>query len=225
MNEFQIRLRRRGISSTEIIDDIRRVAEKICRSTVTRADYDQHGQYGSTTVLRNFKKWNDAIQAAGLMVAFRQDISNDELFENLAAVWTRLGKQPFARQMSDRTTGSKFSTGTYEKRFGSWNQALVSFSKHISGGINPLASENIPINDVVSFTKRTPRNINWRLRARILIRDSCICKMCGGSPAKNPNVLLHVDHIIAWSKGGETLENNLQTLCEACNIGKSNVSL
>ena len=35
---------------------------------------------------------------------------------------------------------------------------------------------------------RTSKKINWRLRAAILIRDNCICKMCGASPAKNPEV-------------------------------------
>jgi len=34
---------------------------------------------------------------------------------------------------------------------------------------------------------------------------------------------LHVDHIEPWSRGGKTIEENLQTLCEKCNLGKSNV--
>lgn len=67
------------------------------------------------------------------------------------------------------------------------------------------------------------KKINWRIRAKIIIRDNCICKMCGASPSKNPNVDLHVDHIVAWTKGGETILNNLQTLCSICNIGKSNI--
>ena len=42
-----------------------------------------------------------------------------------------------------------------------------------------------------------------------------------GSPAKDPGVELHVDHIFPWSKGGETVLENLQTLCSRCNGGKS----
>jgi 5-methylcytosine-specific restriction endonuclease McrA len=34
-------------------------------------------------------------------------------------------------------------------------------------------------------------------------------------------VQLHVDHIYPWAKGGETVVENLQTLCMTCNIGKS----
>ncbi|HEX4614769.1 MAG TPA: HNH endonuclease signature motif containing protein [Stellaceae bacterium] len=45
--------------------------------------------------------------------------------------------------------------------------------------------------------------------------------MCGASPAKDPAVTLHVDHIVPWSKGGETVLSNLQTLCAPRNIGKA----
>ena len=47
------------------------------------------------------------------------------------------------------------------------------------------------------------------------------CCICGASPAKDPSVELHVDHIVPWSKGGETTIENLQTLCSRCNLGKS----
>ncbi|MBR4875585.1 MAG: HNH endonuclease, partial [Clostridia bacterium] len=55
-----------------------------------------------------------------------------------------------------------------------------------------------------------------------LKRDNFTCCACGASPAKDPSVELHIDHIIPWSKGGETTEDNLQTLCSRCNLGKSN---
>ena len=223
MSDFQIRLRRRGITPQEILDDIRRVARERGTVTVTRLEYDQYGQFGATTALRNFKTWNVAVQAAGLDVATRQDIANEELFENLAAVWTHLGKQPFGRHMSDPSTGSKFSTGTYEQRFGSWNGALMAFADYISGNTDPSAFVQIGSAPAATGGKRTPRDINWRMRAKVLIRDACICRMCGDSPAKNPDAVLHVDHIVPWSKGGETVEENLQTLCSICNIGKSDM--
>jgi len=36
-------------------------------------------------------------------------------------------------------------------------------------------------------------------------------------------VVLHIDHVTPWSKGGETEMDNLQTLCEPCNLGKSDL--
>lgn len=224
MSDFQIRLRRRGIRPQEILDDIQRVAEERGSTTVTRAEYDQYGQFGATTALRNFGTWNAAVQRAGLGVANRLDITNEELFENFAAVWTHLGKQPFGRHMSDPSSGSKFSTGTYEKRFGSWNGALIAFGDYLSGNADPTSpAQQTDSTQSTSVRKRTPRAVNWRMRAKVLIRDACICKMCGDSPTKNPETVLHVDHIFPWSKGGETVEENLRTLCAVCNIGKSDL--
>jgi len=54
-------------------------------------------------------------------------------------------------------------------------------------------------------------------------RDKFTCQHCGASPAKNPSVELHLDHIVPWSKGGETTYENLQILCSKCNLGKSNL--
>ena len=223
MDNFQIRLRRRGIKPQEMLDDIIRIAQERNTSTVTRLEYDQYGQFGATTILRHFQTWNAAVQAAGLDVANRLNISNEELFENLAGVWTHLGRQPLGRHMKDPSTGSKFSLGTYEKRFGSWNEALLAFAEYVSGNSGLAQISQTENAQHKASVKRTPREINWRLRAKILIRDACICKMCGDSPAKNPDVVLHVDHILPWSKGGETLEENLQTLCAVCNIGKSDL--
>lgn len=58
------------------------------------------------------------------------------------------------------------------------------------------------------------------LRYDILKRDGYRCKICGATAADG--VKLHVDHIIPVSKGGRTEPGNLQTLCERCNLGKSN---
>jgi len=115
---------------------------------------------------------------------------------------------------------SEFSAKTYDNRVGSWNNALLKFAQFIENANLP---EEIKTSSNQKNKNLTPRRINWRLRAQILIRDSCICQMCGASPAKNPDVQLHVDHIIPWSKGGETLPENLQTLCATCNIGKSDL--
>lgn len=58
-----------------------------------------------------------------------------------------------------------------------------------------------------------------KLRYTILKRDGFRCKICGRTA--DDGIKLHVDHIIPVSKGGETVPNNLRTLCETCNWGKS----
>ena len=67
------------------------------------------------------------------------------------------------------------------------------------------------------------RDPSTRLRFEVLARDKFTCRFCGASPAKDPSVTLHIDHIVPWSKGGETSLNNLQTLCSKCNLGKSDL--
>ena len=69
----------------------------------------------------------------------------------------------------------------------------------------------------------TSRTINLRLRHIVMKRDGYKCRICGRSPALYPGLELQVDHILPWSKGGETTEENLQTLCRDCNLGKSNL--
>lgn len=60
------------------------------------------------------------------------------------------------------------------------------------------------------------------LREKIKIRDNYTCCFCGNSVAKEPNLLLEIDHIIPISKNGSTTEDNLQTLCWKCNRSKGN---
>ena len=57
------------------------------------------------------------------------------------------------------------------------------------------------------------------LRYKVLTRDGHRCVICGASASDG--VKLHVDHILPVSKGGKTEMSNLRTLCERCNLGKS----
>lgn len=60
-----------------------------------------------------------------------------------------------------------------------------------------------------------------KVRYKIMRRDKFKCVLCGAS--QGDGVKLHVDHIIPVSKGGKTVESNLRTLCERCNLGKSDL--
>ena len=71
-----------------------------------------------------------------------------------------------------------------------------------------------------SVPKSRSRSISDKLRYTVLKRDHFKCCACGASPAKDPSVELHIDHIVPVAKGGETSLDNLQTLCSKCNLGK-----
>jgi 5-methylcytosine-specific restriction endonuclease McrA len=55
----------------------------------------------------------------------------------------------------------------------------------------------------------------------VLRRDRFRCVTCGRSPATDLGCVLHVDHVVAFSREGKTREDNLRTLCDDCNLGKS----
>lgn len=75
---------------------------------------------------------------------------------------------------------------------------------------------------VSAFTKEQRALMTNKLREIIKNRDNFTCCTCGNSTQKEPNLLLEIDHIVPVSKGGCTIEENLQTLCWKCNRAKSN---
>ena len=152
------------------------------------------------------------------------NISEDELFSNLEHVWISLGRQP--KYLELKKPLSNYSAGTYEKRFGSFRKALEEFVKYMSTETVSVSKpeENHPLDNKTKIVHRTKREISDRLRFQILMRDGFTCKACGRSPMNEMGVKLHVDHIIPVSKGGKTTISNLQTLCDRCNLGKSNKS-
>ena len=58
------------------------------------------------------------------------------------------------------------------------------------------------------------------LRWQVFQRDGWKCVSCGRTA--HDNIILHIDHIIPRSKGGSDTLENYQTLCNLCNLGKSN---
>lgn len=58
------------------------------------------------------------------------------------------------------------------------------------------------------------------LKRRIMERDNYTCQFCGRYMPDEFG--LEIDHIVPISKGGKTVESNLQVLCSKCNRSKSN---
>lgn len=149
------------------------------------------------------------------------NIPEEELYKNLEEVWVKLGRQPRCEEVQKPL--SKYHVGTYENRFGTWRKALLSFVSYINNEYVQSSKETEAKKDFVALHK-SKRSINWKLRFVVMRRDNFKCQKCGRSPATDPMIILHVDHILPWSKGGETTLDNLQTLCSKCNIGKSNTA-
>ncbi|MDE2165910.1 MAG: HNH endonuclease [Alphaproteobacteria bacterium] len=214
-SKFRLERVRTPVSDQELISDIRRVAALVRTKFVSFRLYASLGNYHPSTASLRFGTWNKALIAAGLNVAIERDITDERLFENLMRLWEYYGRQPRFRELA--RPPSVISSGPYQRRFHSWMKALEQFVAYANAqDIRP------PIPVEGSTKHKTSRDPSLRLRFRVMKRDNFSCRACGASPALKPGLSLHIDHIKAWSLGGETTEENLQTLCENCNLGKSN---
>lgn len=224
------------IESQELIEDLKRVACDLNLKTVTKAAYDEYGKYNGSILIKRFDGWNNALKLAGLEITLNRNFTKEELLEDIERVWIILGRQPTATDI--KNGASKFSLQSYSRRFNEWRGALEAFTEFINseeditledGVISCLENEFFDqtiVDETDSVIKhKTKRDINYRLRFKVMQRDNFRCCACGASPAKNPEVELHVDHIMPWAKGGETTFENLQTLCSVCNWGKSDLIL
>ena len=223
-----------NVNDEQLLEDLRATAKKLGLVTITSTLYDKHGKHGHHIICNRFGKWETALLKAGLEPSgFHSTITTEELLEEIERVWIKLGRQPTTSDI--KSGASKYSLNSYVRKFGSWRKALEIFMEYINQddkkeeGSKQIShtqvdNRNIPngLNTTIK-TRKTKRDINLRLRFLVMQRDNFKCCMCGRSPATTPNLVLHVDHIKPWSKGGETVFENLQTLCSDCNLGKSNL--
>ena len=223
------------IPDKNLLEDVKNVADFLSKDSITSREYIEHGRYSFQTILVRFKTWNHTLEQAGLEKTDYKEIADIDLYEEIERIWRIKGSQPTTTDIKNGF--SKYSLNTYVRRFGGWRSALQSFLDYMEDDIAQNNSEakevicNCAEEEVNKSTKtvkvykshRTSRDINLRLRFKVLQRDHFKCCACGASPAKDSSVELHIDHIIPWSKGGETEIDNLQTLCSKCNFGKSDL--
>jgi hypothetical protein len=221
------------IPETQLIEDIQRVAKELGNNAITIAEYEDQGKFGSSVILKRFGGWNKAKLAAGMEIGRLYNSTDEDYFENILHVWQTLGRQPKYQDMVAPL--SRLNISSYERMFGSWRSALERFIEYIDkkddeATIEPNilndTSETPFVHDIAKISlvpkKRTNRKANLRQRFRVFKRDFFKCVLCGAAPANMPVCELHIDHIVPWSHGGETVEENLRTLCSNCNLGRSN---
>jgi hypothetical protein len=222
--------KRIDIPGEELIADLKRVASEIGMQTVTREDYRQNGNFSEATLVRQFGNWAGVLSAANLKpTGWKPSAKEEDLFDNMATVWEHVGRQP--KQKDFIPPVSKYSDATYVNRFGSWRAALEAFVAYtnLDNSDADVAVESTSLISVAQHPKepqhRTGRNPSWRLRFLVMRRDKFRCFLCGATQNPDQNIRLDIDHIVPWTSGGETMMSNLQTLCNRCNVGKSNLSM
>lgn len=215
-------------SKSEVIDELRSVSKKLNRNSFTKKEFQEYSSLGAgvASLRRHFGTFNKAMEAAGFeVVSLGKRYTDEECFENLLEVWTYYGRQPKHAEM--KKSPSVVGPKAYLTRWGTWRKALLAFVERVNQDLDPVQEELTT--DLVKEEKLTKkraktqaesREIRLGLRYDILKRDNFKCAICGRSPATDFNCKLHIDHIEPWSKGGLTVPENLQTLCDACNLGK-----
>ncbi len=243
MTNLRIENHNFSISNEDYLNDILRVATMLDKKSIYTTEYDKYGKFDTGKLIKRFHSWNNALLMAGLIsTGINKNISDKDLFDEIERIWIELGRQPTTTDVKDGIL--KYSLNIYARRFGGWRNALFAFLEYINSDIeyaektvdttdNLQISDNLQIDDnctVNSIDKKIrkrkkPREINYKLRFKVLARDNFRCCACGASPAITPGVQLHIDHIKPWSKGGETEMDNLRTLCSKCNLGKGDLEL
>ncbi|MBV9528152.1 HNH endonuclease [Sphingomonas sp.] len=223
----------RRMMDDDVLQALRELAERLGKSEMTVEDVEEQLPFSGETLRRRWGTSRAAFEAAGLKVTnLGRRYSDEECFTNLLTVWTHYGRPPEYREMG--LPPSKVGGKAYVKRFKTWNKALAAFVERVNRDAEPAQAPDtqevdVPLAGLASRASLTPgrlpedgREIPLGLRFRVLHRDRFKCVLCGDHPARNVECVLHVDHIVSWSKGGKTRDDNLRTLCAVCNVGRGN---
>ncbi len=234
------------LTKGELLNELREFQRKFPGDIIKYDPYKSNGgTFSKGVFVKHFGSWTKAVNAVGGVSGEQSRYSKNDLFNEIQRLWEQFGKQPTQVQMWKL---GKISPKVYAKLFGSWTKAIHAFcedrNNDTSSDTEPEITEMIqssllqatpatkaPItksnelsnnNSSIIIKHSTGRTITPTLRFRVFRRDNFTCKICGKSPMKD-EVVLEIDHIIPYSTGGETAEDNLQTLCKECNRGKTNL--
>jgi Homing endonuclease associated repeat len=140
----------RQCTDEELLQSLHRVAEQLGSETVTMAQFNASDEpINASALTRRFGSWQAALAKAGLTIApLDRRHTADDYFENLLAVWTHLGRQPYYREMDNPP--SRITSSGYAAKFGSWRKAILAFMERvtISSSVSvvpePVASSRQP---------------------------------------------------------------------------------
>lgn len=116
----------------------------------------------------------------------------------------------------DISLGKKTSLQKYVEKYNMWLLANRDKEANSSTGLRKI---QLTADEIEKLTKNKLK-VQAGLRWLVFKRDDWKCVSCGRSSADG--IILHIDHILPRSKGGKDVIENYQTLCNICNIGKSN---
>lgn len=245
-NQIEVQgLARTRPTKNMLLAELHSVQSKHPEAILTYNSYRaQGGTYSRGVFTAWFGSWTAAVNAVGGISGEQARRSKAELFDEIQRLWELLGRQPKQVEMSRQ---GSISPECYTREFGSWTKAIHAFcdnrstveevhSSNTHGNVQlDTAVSSVPVQNSgevrvatphsVHITHNTGRTVSDRLRFKVFKRDRFMCTICGRSPARTADLELEVDHVSAYSKGGETEIDNLRTLCKECNRGKADSTI
>lgn len=229
--EFE-RTRIDKIPQDRVLAELKRVAEARDFVEFGKRDFDATATgISASTVVRTYGSWSkamkslrSALQENGVTLKRRKrsPFTEERLFDELERIWRQVGHRPSRNEWE--AAEPCISYNTYKRHFNGWVKACIAFIEHKMGAPIQADTDEVVIPDeatAVAIPKRS-RSIPLRTRLDVMARDYFRCVLCGRSPATDVGVVLHLDHMMPFSKGGTHDLKNLRTLCADCNLGKSN---
>ena len=223
----------RAMSETDLVHELQRVHSITGRDVLSAEEFARLSVIGVGAIRGRFGTWQNALTVAGISQSnHAKRYSDEECFENLVAVWTHYGRVPQYLEM--KQAPSVVGPKAYVVRWGTWRKSLKTFVEwanaegEISEGATSSGDEtSVEPKPSVPLVRKEEdcREVRPGLRFKVFMRDRFRCLACGRSPATHLHIELHADHIVSVHDKGKTAIENLQTLCQDCNLGKGKTSM
>ena len=117
----------------QVIDEIKRITEKLGVQSLKERDFKKHSNVSITTVKEHFGSWSDAVEEAtppppppdnGIKVG--ESVSDEELLLELLRLYERFGRAPNLLMMNAE---GRFSDRPYQSRWGDLEKAFLHAKK------------------------------------------------------------------------------------------------
>lgn len=109
------------VSTDDLLADLQALADELGRSPTSK-DMREHGSHSTSTYMRHFGSWTDALEAANLDLPDPNKITDAELIADLHRLRDELGERPTS---TDVAREGEYGLATYQRRFGSWGDAAA----------------------------------------------------------------------------------------------------
>jgi len=123
-------------STDEIIEELKRVSEKLNSKSFTRKDFETNSDM-NRHLFKGNHSFNSLMKIAGLEPTLMgRRYTDEERFENLMNVWIHCqrhyGREPYYAEMKEKP--SIIGTKAYILRWGSWRKTLAAFLEKVNSG-------------------------------------------------------------------------------------------